>query len=85
MSNCHNQNCHDCKYLGSQPATETWLGYGDIDYWCDNENVIEVPQTLNDDMMDIYPDMCNRFEAFDAIAFVNQIEKILKTQKLFRE
>ena len=68
MDNCHNQNCHDCKYLKSQPATETWLGIGDIDHWCDNENVVEVPQTLEDDKMDIYPDMCKRFEAFEAIA-----------------
>ena len=68
MSNCHDQNCHDCKYLGSHPAIETWLGIGDIDYWCENENVIDVPKTLENDMMDIYPDWCGGFEAFEATA-----------------
>ena len=64
----HNQNRHDCKYLGSHPAIETWVGIGDIDYWCENENVIDVPKTLENEMMDVYPDWCKRFEAFEAIS-----------------
>lgn len=57
------QNCMDCKYLGSQPVTDTWLRVGDADYWCDNEDVIEVPEDLEPDLMGCYPDMCKKFEA----------------------
>jgi hypothetical protein len=57
------QICFNCKYLGSQPVTDTWLRVGDTDYWCDNEDVIEVPQTLDPDLMEHYPDTCKKFEA----------------------
>jgi ABC-type Zn uptake system ZnuABC Zn-binding protein ZnuA len=56
-------NCLNCKYLGSDPVTDTYLRVGDINYWCDNENVIEVPEDLNPDLMEEYPDACESFEA----------------------
>jgi hypothetical protein len=57
------QTCYECKHLGSQPATDTWLRIGDVDYWCDNDDVIEVPETLDEDFMEGYPEKCKKFEA----------------------
>jgi hypothetical protein len=54
--------CFNCKYLESSPGVDFFDRVGDVNYYCNNENVVEVPEGLDQDLMEIYPDQCKRFE-----------------------
>ena len=77
-----NPNCHDCIYLGSEPVTDNWLRSGDVNYWCENEHVTEVPEDLEEDFMEDYPDKCNRFKHRST---PESLEKLKATTKAIEE
>ena len=46
--------CLNCRYLELDPSTDTW--------YCDNLDAMDIPDDLEEDLMEDYADRCGCFE-----------------------